>query len=692
MADTTPKKKRMSLLNRIRSTRRSKGRGDTDSIASGPSTPERAARSKLSFESHPDSSIVDLSPSLANSYDVISVPKVSAINIHPEKLWDHAYDRLRSDQFELVDLYEKLLSVRLDISHDASDYSGRNIISQDRGQRQPQMERLLQDSLNRLADHSTTQGNTLNAIDIVLSLKSAIDSELKPVPIPAVATTGLCVALQLVLDSTDGSALNQDGITIVISKLKRYSVLSAYVQPQDTKSDEQAKLRSELAESILDLYQAVLEYAIKTVCSKGHSLVLVESKGLVNLDNWIASLDQIEQFEAAVQKALEEIGEGKEISNSGTFGDLKVSTKEREFLNAFYVRDMAKEMASIQQRDPLLPESSRWALNTKEYAAYVNWHPNNNKGLLWVRGDAGKGKTMVTMGIVQDLTKQLQTHFDEPGLSYFFSRTADSEKNSSTSVLRSLIWMLLRQKGDLLRKLSAKFDEIGHESLNEPSAFDKLKEIFLAILKEKEFGRIYLVIDALNECSLGLSQLLQLVAETSINPKVKWILSSRNEESIEEGLSDVQTGLELPLESHAQHVSQAIGSYIDKKISDLNDQYKKEFEKAGKSPQEVEQLQEAFSMARNEIHRRADGTFLFAAQASKEIQGCEANEIIGRLQALSVPNPPEGKTNDSDKRPQAVFQRKNSAIAASVSKIFLVLGIILFLVEYRSVFTSVFHF
>ncbi|KAJ6155319.1 WD40 repeat-like protein [Penicillium chermesinum] len=616
MADTTPKKKRMSLLNRIRSTRRSKGRGDTDSIASGPSTPERAARSKLSFKSHPDSSIVDLSPSLANSYDVISVPKVSAINIHPEKLWDHAYDRLRSDQFELVDLYEKLLSPGP-------------------GQRQPQMERLLQDSLNRLADHSTTQGNTLNAIDIVLSLKSAIDSELKPVPIPAVATTGLCVALQLVLDSTDGSALNQDGITIVISKLKRYSVLSAYVQPQDTKSDEQAKLRSELAESILDLYQAVLEYAIKTVCSKGHSLVLVESKGLVNLDNWIASLDQIEQFEAAVQKALEEIGEGKEISNSGTFGDLKVSTKEREFLNAFYVRDMAKEMASIQQRDPLLPESSRWALNTKEYAAPT---------------------------------------FDEPGLSYFFSRTADSEKNSSTSVLRSLIWMLLRQKGDLLRKLSAKFDEIGHESLNEPSAFDKLKEIFLAILKEKEFGRIYLVIDALNECSLGLSQLLQLVAETSINPKVKWILSSRNEESIEEGLSD------------------AIGSYIDKKISDLNDQYKKEFEKAGKSPQEVEQLQEAFSMARNEIHRRADGTFLFAAQASKEIQGCEANEIIGRLQALSVPNPPEGKTNDSDKRPQAVFQRKNSAIAASVSKIFLVLGIILFLVEYRSVFTSVFHF
>lgn len=209
MAETTPtKKKRLSLLNRIRSTRKSKGRGDADSIASGPSTPERGARAKLSFESNNRaSSIIDLSPSLANSYAVIAKPKVSAIDIPLDQFWDHAYDRLKSDKPELVDHYEKILSLRLGNPQEASENHAKNIISSNRDERQLQLDRLLQNVLGQIEKHSSPKGNIRAALSITLSLKSAIDSGADPVTVPPVIWSALCVALEVSLHLQHGLLL-----------------------------------------------------------------------------------------------------------------------------------------------------------------------------------------------------------------------------------------------------------------------------------------------------------------------------------------------------------------------------------------------------------------------------------------------------------------------------------------------------
>jgi hypothetical protein len=60
--------------------------------------------------------------------------------------------------------------------------------------------------------------------------------------------------------------------------------------------------------------------------------------------------------------------------------------------------------------------------------------------LLWVKGDPGKGKTILLCGIVNELKKSIaKTDL----LSYFFCQATDSRINNATAVLRGLLYLLV---------------------------------------------------------------------------------------------------------------------------------------------------------------------------------------------------------------------------------------------------------
>jgi hypothetical protein len=67
-----------------------------------------------------------------------------------------------------------------------------------------------------------------------------------------------------------------------------------------------------------------------------------------------------------------------------------------------------------------------------------------------------------------------------------------------------------------------------------------------------------LIIDALDECTVNLNQLLDLISRTiSTSPRVKWIVSSRNEPNIKARLR-VDNMQRLSLELNEEHVSCAV--------------------------------------------------------------------------------------------------------------------------------------
>jgi hypothetical protein len=97
-----------------------------------------------------------------------------------------------------------------------------------------------------------------------------------------------------------------------------------------------------------------------------------------------------------------------------------------------------------------------WIVN---YDDFIDWRDGDNAQLLWIKGDPGKGKTMLLIGIVKEM--QLTCYST---LSYFFCQATDKSSNSATAVLRGLIYRLLIQQPSLMSHIRDKYDKAGNPS------------------------------------------------------------------------------------------------------------------------------------------------------------------------------------------------------------------------------------
>lgn len=134
-------------------------------------------------------------PSLSQSKVLIS--REGELDDHM-KLWDEAYDELRRLEPELVKAYEKILSHDYKISREAERAEENHIEQDDRTRRRSQMDQILRGILQNTGRPTGAERRVEDAIDVVLSLKQVIGSSLQPVPIAALAWTGVCIGLQVI--------------------------------------------------------------------------------------------------------------------------------------------------------------------------------------------------------------------------------------------------------------------------------------------------------------------------------------------------------------------------------------------------------------------------------------------------------------------------------------------------------------
>jgi hypothetical protein len=142
-------------------------------------------------------------------------------------------------------------------------------------------------------------------------------------------------------------------------------------------------------------------------------------------------------------------------------------------------------------------------------------------------------------------------------------------------------------------------------------------------LQDPNLNNTYLIIDALDECEGDLPQLLNLIVRTaSISPRVKWIVSSRNQHDIESQLRLDDVQMSLSLELNEEHVSRAVEIFINLKVPKL--------------PLITHDivLQET---VRGQIHAKANGTFLWAALVLKELEPVDSWYVLDVLRDM----PPE---------------------------------------------------
>ena len=211
----------------------------------------------------------------------------------------------------------------------------------------------------------------------------------------------------------------------------------------------------------------------------------------------------------------------------------------------------------------LLADSYRWILDNPEFQ---RWHNDQESRLLWIKGDPGKGKTMLLCGIINELCKSVEK---STLLSYFFCQATNSGINNATAVLRGLIYMFVIQQPLLVSHIRKKHDLAGKGLFEDTNTWTALVEIFTEMLEDQNLNTAYIIIDALDECVVDLLKLLTFIVKSS-SSRVKWIVSSRNWPDIEERLRNA--GQNLSLELNAKSISMAVKCFIQYKVHHLAQQ------------------------------------------------------------------------------------------------------------------------
>ncbi|CAG8164777.1 unnamed protein product [Penicillium salamii] len=264
----------------------------------------------------------------------------------------------------------------------------------------------------------------------------------------------------------------------------------------------------------------------------------------------------------------------------------------------------------------LLEASYQWI---RDNEAFKQWQDDksNSKPVLWIRGNPGKGKTMLLCGIIEDLAKS----HENATISFFFCQATDLRINSAKSVLRGLIYLLVKQNRSLLRHVRARYDSARENVFKDVNAWHALVSIFTQILEDPSLKNVYLGIDALDECGDGREDLLNLIVKTSeANPKIKWVVSSRNERDITEALDLAVQVAQVSLEMSEASVSEAINAFISDKVFSLaqKKRYKPEL--------------------RDQVHRHlflnSRGTFLWVSLVLKNLVRTQSRHVKEKLKTF----------------------------------------------------------
>jgi hypothetical protein len=252
--------------------------------------------------------------------------------------------------------------------------------------------------------------------------------------------------------------------------------------------------------------------------------------------------------------------------------------KREECLRDLCVTDPRNDKKRIEEtKGGLLADSYRWVLDN---AAFQQWQEDLHGRLLWVKGDPGKGKTMLLCGIINELHNAMPK---TALISYFFCQATDLRINNATAVLRGLLYMLVSQQPSLASHLRKRHDHVGKALFEGPNAWVALTEIFVDVLRDPNLSTTYLIIDALDECATDRTKLLEFVAQqSSTSDRVKWIVSSRNWPDIEAQLEQTGHKVKLSLELNAESVAAAVDVFIHRKVDQLAEemQYKAEMRNA----------------------------------------------------------------------------------------------------------------
>lgn len=513
-----------------------------------------------------------------------------------DELWNRAYEKLKSKEPDIVDAYEKLLSVKIKDIDALPSEETQNRISTRPQKRWDQMRRVAEAGLKKTERSTNFQERVNNVIQTVSPFKQMIDQVVKVVPQAAVPWVGVSLAFEVIFSMTNcyvatnssqilsnpftEPGINRDGLIYIISRMDWYmNLLDSLLDDGSPKLH--MNLHRQLEDHTVELYQKLLLYQMKSIyCFYKNSLDRF-LRNIVRVDNWSDQLKDIKAAETVVEKDF------YAFQNQAKLARLEEQNQEaaRRFKMiqswATQNHDMLKEQENqkclkhLCQTDPSLDkdrilETKGKLLKTAYYWIIDNpdfkqWRTDRGSRRLWIKGDPGKGKTMLLCGLIKELE-------EDNCLCYFFCQATEEKLNTANAVLRGLIYHLVQRYPKLISHVRKDYDTRGRMLFEDHNAWQALCKILESILQDDDLHECLIIVDAIDECkdAEDREKLLEFICKISADTRAKLIVSSRNWPEIQKILGrQEEHAMTISLELNEDSISDAVKNYIERKVEDL---------------------------------------------------------------------------------------------------------------------------
>ncbi|RFU32974.1 hypothetical protein B7463_g3376, partial [Scytalidium lignicola] len=286
--------------------------------------------------------------------------------------------------------------------------------------------------------------------------------------------------------------------------------------------------------------------------------------------------------------------------------------------NALFLTDPDVDRESlISTKGTRVAGTCEWIRQNENYQSWLYGTPR----LLWISGDPGKGKTMLSIFLTQDL-EQVTQNMEQAGLIFYFCSNQDEKRNTAVAVLRGLLYQIIAKRPNLLKHVLPHL-ETPAKAQQTLSSLETLWIIFRRVIQNVDLGPIFCVLDGLDECDeeslrVLVPKIVELLSAEMSQPAsimFKMAIISRN-------IPGLQSCLQVKLEpDNEERVANDIERFISARVEELsrikgfNDEFRATVYKT--------------------LLERSEGTFLWVGFIMNELsQKMTCSEVLETLEDL----------------------------------------------------------
>jgi DNA polymerase III delta prime subunit len=295
-------------------------------------------------------------------------------------------------------------------------------------------------------------------------------------------------------------------------------------------------------------------------------------------------------------------------------------------LRSLFITDPTEDKNALKRRkgDRAFGTCS-WILETDELQHWLGLSGDVSReegSILWLYGNPGTGKSTMAITLTEELLNKPYFQSNNKTLAYFFCDSSSEINRTATSILRGLLYQLIKKHPILMEHFLPRYAERKDKLF---SSFDALWAALMDIDKNSNNLDIYCIIDALDECDLDSQKiLLGQIDQTfnNLNSKhasplnIHILITSRPYHEIRQYLASFRC---KDLATY-KAVANDLKTVIQERVEILS--------KRNRYPKTV------IAETSRILEDKAEGTFLWVGIACDELSQVQSRNAVKTLQAL----------------------------------------------------------